>query len=99
MKRLALAALLFAGMAVAGPTPTFALDYAEPVVPPELLLGGPPAPPTGPAGPPEVTLQSSGVEWTRAGAPGELRYIPRDQFQAGGPGGLGGCAVWNWSTC
>jgi hypothetical protein len=55
-----------------------------------------------PGEPPEaeaMSLQGSGVAWTRAGAPGPLRYIPRDQFQGGDGGGLGGCALWNWNTC
>lgn len=47
------------------------------------------------AGADEVSLQGAGVAWARAGAPGPLRYIARDQWNGTG----GGCALWNWNTC
>jgi hypothetical protein len=107
MLRLLVAVILVGAVALAA-TPAAALDYEEPLVPGAFLtvaVGTPEVLPVeGTAVRFRLALEDTelvapveagftgGAAWVRAGAPGEGRWIPGNQFT----GEETGRALWNW---
>ena len=100
MRRLLFAALLFTGLTLGTSVQAHAIDYDEPVVPPQFLMT-PPAP-VPPAESGTVTL----LRLQEEEAPRPVAPVVRAPVGSGGAGygssgcdDIGGRALWDWNAC
>jgi hypothetical protein len=91
MSRFVFASLLLGAILWGAVAPAWALDYQEPVVPPEVSLTAPPT---------ELRLQSTTLPVT--GEPVEAEPLVPNPEEAQPPASIdydAGCALWNWPSC
>src|SRR5215216_500419 len=103
MLRFLLAGLLVSGAVLGSVGPAWALDYEEPVVPPQFLLGSPAVEaPVSLASLRLLVLRSETPELIQevpggvAEAGAVVRY-PTDSCRGSSGDGIGGRALWNWN--
>jgi len=89
-----LASVLLGIAMFAVPQHALAIDYAAPVVPPELRSGAT-APDLGPDLAPGLSGAYGANDGNPQADPAAPGYVPRSQWD----NSRGGCALWDWDVC